>query len=182
MFIYPCRLIISYTNKSLFKTGVDPVHRYLSVAQYIELIWTSSICHMYQCINNEVYLTVDWFQQIETIPSGNMYQLAVMENAYFMMASSNGNIFRVTGPLCREFPTHRWIPLTKASGAEFWSFFWSAPWINRWVNIREAGDLRRHRAHYDVIVMWFKCVSGVGLSSKNIIIYEASYYLITLCL
>ena len=31
-------------------------------------------------------------------------------------------------------------------------------WINGWVNNREAGDLRRHRAHYDVIVMkyWFK--------------------------
>ena len=26
-------------------------------------------------------------------------------------------------------------------------------WINNWVNNREAGDLRRHRAHYDVIVM-----------------------------
>ena len=25
--------------------------------------------------------------------------------------------------------------------------------INGWVNTREAGDLRRHRAHYDVIVM-----------------------------
>ena len=29
-------------------------------------------------------------------------------------------------------------------------------WINGWVNNREAGDSRRHRAHYDVIVMcWF---------------------------
>ena len=26
-------------------------------------------------------------------------------------------------------------------------------WINRWVNNREAGDLRRHRIHYDVTVM-----------------------------
>ena len=26
-------------------------------------------------------------------------------------------------------------------------------WINAWVNNREAVDLRRHRAHYDVIVM-----------------------------
>ena len=26
-------------------------------------------------------------------------------------------------------------------------------WINAWVNNREAGDLRRRRAHYDVIVM-----------------------------
>ena len=26
-------------------------------------------------------------------------------------------------------------------------------WINDWINSRDAGDLRRHRAHYDVIVM-----------------------------
>ena len=26
-------------------------------------------------------------------------------------------------------------------------------WINSWVNNREAGDLRHHRAHYDVIVV-----------------------------
>ena len=26
-------------------------------------------------------------------------------------------------------------------------------WINSWVNSRKAGDLRRHRAHYDVNVM-----------------------------
>ena len=26
-------------------------------------------------------------------------------------------------------------------------------WINSWVNSREAGDLRRHRGHYDVSVM-----------------------------
>ena len=26
-------------------------------------------------------------------------------------------------------------------------------WINSWVNNREAGDLRRYRAHYDVTVM-----------------------------
>ena len=27
------------------------------------------------------------------------------------------------------------------------------PWINSWVNNREAGDLRRHRVHYDVSIM-----------------------------
>ena len=30
-------------------------------------------------------------------------------------------------------------------------------WINCWVNNGKAGDLRRHCAHYDVIVMWI-CV------------------------
>ena len=62
-------------------------------------------------------------------------------NSCIMMTSSNGNIFRVTGPLCGEFTGHRWIPVTKASDAGLW------------VNNREAGDLRRHRAHYDDIVM-----------------------------
>ena len=39
------------------------------------------------------------------------------------MTSSNGNIFRVTGPLCGEFTRDRWIPLTKASDAEPLCFF-----------------------------------------------------------
>ena len=30
-------------------------------------------------------------------------------------------------------------------------------WINGWVNKREAGDLRRYRAHYDVTVMKICC-------------------------
>ena len=30
-------------------------------------------------------------------------------------------------------------------------------WINCWANNREAGDLRRHCAHYDVIVMFLLC-------------------------
>ena len=44
-----------------------------------------------------------------------------------MMTSWNGNTFRVTGPLCGEFPGHRWIPLTKASDPELWGFLWYAP-------------------------------------------------------
>ena len=42
---------------------------------------------------------------------------------HFMMTSSNGIIFGVTGPLCGEFNGHRWIPLTKASDAELHVFF-----------------------------------------------------------
>ena len=33
------------------------------------------------------------------------------------------------------------------------ALMFSLIWINAWVNNREAGDLRRHSAHYDVIVM-----------------------------
>ena len=43
-----------------------------------------------------------------------------------MMTSSNGNIFPVTGHLCREFTDPRWIPHTKASDAKLGCFLWSA--------------------------------------------------------
>ena len=39
------------------------------------------------------------------------------------MTSSNGNIFRVTGPLQREFTVHWWIPLTKPVTEGFDVFF-----------------------------------------------------------
>ena len=79
---------------------------------------------------------------------------------FYMMTSTNGNVFRVTGPLCGGFTGHRWIPLTKCSNTELWYFLWSAPEFNGRANNRDAGDMRRHRAHYDVTVMrWclFEC-------------------------
>ena len=76
------------------------------------------------------------------------------------MMSSNGNIFRVTGHLCGEFTGPRWVPRTKASDNELWCFF-ICVWINDWVNNREAGDLRRYRSHYDVIVMDSKYFEGM---------------------
>ena len=47
--------------------------------------------------------------------------------ALFMMTSSNGNIFRVTGHLCGEFTSLQWIPHTKASDAGLWCFFYLRP-------------------------------------------------------
>ena len=84
-----------------------------------------------------------------------------------MMTSSNGSIFCVTGPLCGEFIGHRWIPRKKTSDAPLWCFLWSAPWINIWVNNRKAGDLRRHRAHNDVIVMFLSshCCAAMTIFS-----------------
>ena len=48
-------------------------------------------------------------------------------NFKIMMTSSNGNIFRVTGPLWGGFTGDRWIPLTNASDAELWCFLWYVP-------------------------------------------------------
>ena len=86
---------------------------------------------------------------------------------FFMMTSSNGNIFRVTGPLCGEFTGLRWIPLTKASDAGLWCFLWSLPWINSWVNNQEAGDLRHFYANYDVIVMCPRLLRWRGTNHRR---------------
>ena len=45
-----------------------------------------------------------------------------------------------------EFPSQR--PVTQS-----FDFCLIYAWTNGWVNNRETGDLRRHRAHYDVIVL-----------------------------
>ena len=58
---------------------------------------------------------------------------------------SNGNIFHVTSHLC-GFPTQGQVTRS-------FDVFLISAWINGWVNNREAGDLRRHRAHHDVILM-----------------------------
>ena len=49
-----------------------------------------------------------------------------------------------------------------------WALMFSliCAWINAWVNNIGAGDLRRHRAHYDVIVMR-KCLSKSKIFPQN---------------
>ena len=41
----------------------------------------------------------------------------------FMMTSSNGNVFRVTGHLCGEFTGHQWIPAQRPVTRSFDVFF-----------------------------------------------------------
>ena len=63
--------------------------------------------------------------------------------ANFMMTSSSGTIFRVTGPLCREFTGNRWIPLTRPVFdlclnkwlSKQWRCRWfETPWRSLWRN------------------------------------------------
>ena len=73
----------------------------------------------------------------------------------------------VTGPLCGEFTGYQRIPRTKANDAELWLFSLICAWISGWVNNGEAGDLRRHRAHYDVIVMDVEEASTQKISASG---------------
>ena len=58
---------------------------------------------------------------------------------------------RVTGPLSGEPTGHRWIP-HKGQWRGTLTFSLICTWTNGWVNNRDAGDLRRHRAPYDITV------------------------------
>ena len=71
---------------------------------------------------------------------------------FTMMTSSNGNISALLAILRG---IHR-SPLNSPHkgqwrGASIFSLM--CVWINSWVNNHEAGDLRRYRVHYDIIVM-----------------------------
>ena len=61
-------------------------------------------------------------RQLNFIPNRIWPAFLRFNQILLMMTSSNGNIFRVTGPLCGEFTGHQWIPLTKASDADLWCF------------------------------------------------------------
>ena len=75
---------------------------------------------------------------------------------------------------------------TKASDTELWCFFIRA-WTNGWANNRDAGDLRRHRAHYYVTVIteaWTNWLSFAGGIFKCVflnIIFTFDSKLIEIC-
>ena len=72
--------------------------------------------------------------------------ITVLVYLVLMMTSSNGNIFRVKGPLWGESTGHRWIPLTKASNAELWCFLWSLP-------VQTVGQAIETPMIWDIIVL-----------------------------
>ena len=125
----------------------EPVVRSICVSFVVTLntvLNTKSSCLWLETPWRSCVVTVIWLDF-----DGCLWQLMTtrISNPTCMMTSSNGNI------LCGEFTGPWWIPLTKASDAELWCFLWSVPEQTRWINNREAGDLRRYQAHYDISVM-----------------------------
>ena len=53
--------------------------------------------------------------------------------AHIMMTSSNGNIFRVTGHLCGEFTSPRWIPQTQRPVTLSFDVFFDLR-LNKWLS------------------------------------------------
>ena len=97
--------------------------------------------------SNFVQATVSWYTWWMTRCSSELVHAQV-----FMMTSWNGNIFCITGPLCGNHQSLVNSP-HKGQWRRALMVFFICTWINSWVDNREAGDLRCHHTHYDVIVM-----------------------------
>ena len=117
------------------------VHSILNVG-----IWTliQTCKYMCICIGMDT-LTEQLISIARHVATIQIYVICTMINDENIQ---NGNIFCVTGSLSGESTCQRWVPLTKASDAELW-FFLSGP-----KNNRVAGDLRRHRAHKPISIIY----------------------------
>ena len=99
-------------------------------------------------------LLVSWLSFLvwSQIPLSFVHEWIMMKSSNH---NSNGNIFSVNGPLCGPYAGHRWIPPKRPVTRSFDVFFDPC-----WVKNHEAGDLGRHCAHYDVIVIWIDQLTG----------------------
>ena len=100
---------------------------------------------------------------VVTYPCPNMKQTQWKWH-HDMMTSSNGNIFRVTGPHKGQW-----------RGALMFSLI--CAWTNGKANNRDASALSRHRAHYDVTVIknyprQVSIIYMISYSSKSLLICE----------
>ena len=84
----------------------------------------------------------------------------------YMMTSSNGNVFLRYWPFVRGI--HR-SPVNSPHKGQWRGAltFLICAWINGWVNNREAGDFRRHHAHYVVTVMTAHAVTNKQLCCSD---------------
>ena len=126
--------------------GIDTLHMVSRVTRIIQIYLFIYLCSSLSMSSPQIH----WSGSLKTVLwIGHLANKPVHGHA--IMTSSNGNIFRVTGSL--------WgIPLTKASdGALMFSL--NCAWTKRSANNRYAGDVIRHRAHYDITVM---CLSMNG--------------------
>ena len=124
------------------------------------VLYINSIQRIVYTVCALLCFVMDWFWWMLSI-SWWRHQ---METFSALLALCAGNSL-VTGEFQR--------PVTRG----FDVFFWSAPaWINGWVNNREAGDLRRHRAHYDVILMDSRLLHWHWGNHMPVLISRTKYY------
>ena len=115
-------------------------HEYCKIKSYICMYkypskceWNSSNYHLISMLVMIRYITIQGtpiMLPIVLYHTQHHNRLKSARRVRFMMTSSNGNIFRVTGPLCGEFTGH------KGQWRRALMFSLVCAWINGWVNSR----------------------------------------------
>ena len=75
-------------------------------------------------------------------------------------------------PVNGEFPH-------KGQWREALRFSLICAWTNGWVNNRYAGDLRRHRPHYNATVIMFESINCPNSFDANVCLFSAFYLLMS---
>ena len=115
-----------------------------------------------------------WSPEEDTLSPFDLKSLpfASAQSKLYMMTSSHGRASRIHDDVIkwkhfrRNWPFVRRIhrspvnSLHKGQWRGALMFSLICTWTNGWVNNQDAGDLRRHRAHYDVIVMYRPFMRG----------------------
>ena len=75
-------------------------------------------------ISHTLLLVIQYYNGSQNCRKDITRYLCPLRLQFYMMTSTNGNIFRITGPSYGEFTGDWWIPPTKPSDADLWCFFW----------------------------------------------------------
>ena len=141
--------------------GSCNVSCYQSFRQIEETVWVYvfNFCRCYH--SKQIFVNIP---KLFLFNHSKLERYAV-EN--IMMTSSNGNIFRVTGPLWGETIGHLWIPSQRPErGALIFSLTFA--WTNGWANV----PMRR----------WFETPLRLARLHCNVLVYHSPSVIHVLCL
>ena len=145
------------------------------------------------------------FIETHTLQGGGAIKHIILRVINFMMTSSNGKIFRVTGPLCGEFtgpgefPAQRPVTrsfdvffdlhLNKRLSKQSWGWWFQTPSWSLWRHCNlclqfhslQCAISAQNRAHFYWITHWGQmthiCVSKLTIGSKPLSEPMLEYYI-----
>ena len=153
----------------------------------LSIVW-STVCSCADQRKHQSFASLAFAKGIHQWPVDSPHKGPITQK--FMMTSSNGNIFRVTGPLCGEFTGPGEFPAQRPVTWSFDVFFHlrlnkrlsKQPW--GWWFETPAWSLWRHRNGYHFFMSWIKMTDDK--SQQNItntrcvhVCYDVPYMPIT---
>ena len=113
------------------------------------------LCCVLSCYGYVYIISCLWIHTMGLLKSFGIGSLAFWQLAFSV--SGNGLVSPDNKPLPKAVLAIAWM-----SRWSWWPVTLSCAWTNGWINHRDAGELRRHWAHYDATLM----------NSENLRVYD----------